>query len=189
MYTGVAICRDFDAPNRGPVVIQDWDGDDEAMKKVPTKLTYVAGDLDISSWGFECPTLENLKPGTAIKDMFKFYLDRSFATETFRKVPDCKPKHKNVRLWYKDFLRVLHGHIVRQLREQWREDPYTTSVEYVFSIPTMWKDNDDLVREFRDLVDEAGFGDTGNVVMELTEGEAAAVFTAKQLDHKFQVRL
>lgn len=122
-----------------------------------------------------------------IKDMFKFYLDTFFATEKFRRVPNSIPKHKDIRMWYRDFLTALHAHIVSQLRSRWREDPDATSVEYVFSIPTMWKDKDALVREFRDLVDEAGFGNTGTVVMDLTEGEAAAVFTAKQLDHKFQV--
>jgi hypothetical protein len=187
VHVGVAVCRDFNAPYGRPVVIQDWDGNEVADKKVPTKLTYAAGELDISSWGFECPTLDNLGRGMAIKDMFKFYLDTSFTTEKFRRVPESIPKHKNVKLWYNDFLTALHNHIIRQLKERWQADPSATTVEYVFSIPTMWKDNDTLVREFRDIVDEAGFGKTGMVVMELTEGEAAAVFTAKQLDHRFQV--
>lgn len=72
------------------------------------------------------------------------------------------------------------------LREQSIIDEHLTPIEFVFSIPTIWTD-DALLQCFRELVDSSGFAATGTVIMEMTEGEAAAVFTAKSQDHSFEV--
>ncbi|CZR68337.1 uncharacterized protein PAC_18236 [Phialocephala subalpina] len=186
--TGVAIATYFDAPNGRHIdmrVLERWPGTDRTEKKVPTRVAYTAGELGIHSWGFGCPELRDLGGGMAIKDMFKFFLDPSYV-EKFGPAPHKIPKRENVRLWYKDFLTALYAHIIKDLRDVPRIDlsSKSTSIEFVFSIPTRW--NDDNVREFRDIAEDAGFGDTGNVIMELTEGEAAAVFTSKRLAHRFQ---
>ncbi|KUJ23919.1 uncharacterized protein LY89DRAFT_726969 [Mollisia scopiformis] len=189
--TGVAICTDFDAPSGREThvrVIEQWPGAVESVvKKVPTRVAYTAGELGIHSWGFGCPELSDLGGGRAIKDMFKFFLDTSYVKKKFGQGPQA-PKPENVRLWYKDFLTAIYTHIVQELRDEPKIDfdSPSTSVEFVFSIPTEWKDKDDLVREFRDIVDDAGFGKTGQVHMDLTEGEAAAVFTANKLNYTFQ---
>ncbi|CZR70252.1 uncharacterized protein PAC_20153 [Phialocephala subalpina] len=183
--TGVAICSDFNSGNGIPSVIQNWPGSNTIVNKVPTKLVYAAAEIDIRYWGMECPDLQSLEGATAIIDVFKFFLDRSHV-EKFRRVPPAAFKLENVKMWYADFLTALHGHIMRHLREQLRVDFDSTSVEFIFSIPTSWKGDDLLVGRFRELVEKSGFGNNGNVVMEMTEAEAAAVFTAKIHQHNFQ---
>lgn len=189
--TGVAICANQDAWDGRPIVIQQWPGlktnkTPINANKVPTIVGYKAGEKGIHSWGFECPSLENIGRGMAIKDMFKFYLDDYFLREKFQRNPEETPKLENVKSWYTDFLAALYAHIIQFLQERLRIDVRSTPIEFVFSIPTSWKDKDLIVRCFRELVDSAGFGRAGNVSMELTEGEASAVFTAKRLEHEFQ---
>ncbi|KAF8847414.1 hypothetical protein BDZ45DRAFT_754923 [Acephala macrosclerotiorum] len=173
--TGVAIYADHNANARNdrPVVIQQWPGTKYYVNKVPTKIAYKAGEIGIDSWGFKCPELENIDRGIAIKDMFKFSLD----TGSVRDASNLE----NVKLWYRDFLDALYTHIIRYLRERLRIDITSTSIDFIFSIPTLWREKDLLVRTFHELVDKAGFGVIGNVIMELTEGEASA-------SHKFQER-
>lgn len=189
MLVGVAfgIDRTPNAPVRNfeSYVIDTWPGTDRTECKVPTKVAYTAGEIGIHSWGFGCPELGDLRGGQAVKDMFKFFLDTS--KERFG--PSQAVKLENVKLWYTDFLKALHAHIMDYLPTKPRIDinNNSTSIEFVFSIPTRWKDDDELLQKFRDIVDDAGFGD--HVKMDLTEGEAAAVFTFDQLKHKFQVSL
>ncbi|KAF8852058.1 hypothetical protein BDZ45DRAFT_807834 [Acephala macrosclerotiorum] len=189
--TGVAVCVNQDAWGGRPIVIQQWPGlktnkTPINANKVPTQVGYKAGEKGIHSWGFECPSFGNIGRGMAIKDMFKFYLDDYFLGGKFQRTPEETPKLENVKSWYTDFLTALYAHIIQFLQERLRIDVRSTPIEFVFSIPTSWKDKDLSVRCFRELVDSAGFGRAGNVIMELTEGEASAVFTAKHLGHEFQ---
>lgn len=188
---GIAFCANQDAWNGKPVVIQQWPGLKASINanKVPTKVGYNAGEIGLGSWGFECPAPENIPPGSAVKDLFKFHLDNSFLGRKFQRSPQTAPKIENVKMWYIDFLTALHTHIIRFLRERLRIDVNSTPTEFIFSIPTSWNEDDLMVRCFRELVHAAGFEKAGNVIMELTEGEASAVFTAKYLGHKFQVCL
>ncbi|CZR55854.1 uncharacterized protein PAC_05742 [Phialocephala subalpina] len=182
--TGVAIY--YNAPDGRFIVLQQWPGtEDRTTSKVPTRLTYKAGEVDIHSWGFSCPELGNLGPGMAIKDMFKFYLDTYFVKQKFLRASENAPKLKDVKSWYAHFLGALHNHIMHYLQEQLIIDVHLTTIEFVFGIPTIWTD-DALLQCFRELVDSAGFAETGTVIMEMTEGEAAAVFTAKSRDHSFE---
>ena len=121
-----------------------------------------------------------------VKELFKFFLDERVLRQTFENNPQALPETiDDVKLWYKGFLRVLNDHISRQLtKSPWLVDWDLTKVEYVFSLPTSWKNDVRLVQAFKDIVKESGFG-THNV--RLTEGEAAAVYTAKNLQHEYKV--
>lgn len=156
------------------------------MNKVPTRVSYKAGKATYHSWGFKCPELEDVGPAMAIKEMFKFHLGKWFSGGDREREQNGAFELEDVKLWYKDFLSALYLHIVQYLRETWKVDVGLTTVEYIFSIPTWWGRQDQLVQIFRELVDAAGFKD-GHVIMNLTEAEASAVFTAKSLGHGFQV--
>jgi hypothetical protein len=155
--------------------------------KVPTKVAYKAGIARMRSWGFNCPSIEDIGVGMAVKDMFKFYLDKRFLNDTFENNLEAAPGTiDDVMSWYSDFLSALYDHIVKCLQDKWPVDFDLKKVEYIFGLPTSWKDNVPLVQLFRQIVEKSGFG-TGNVIIRLTEGEASAVFTAKNLEHKFKV--
>ncbi|KUJ23927.1 uncharacterized protein LY89DRAFT_662708 [Mollisia scopiformis] len=187
--TGVAVWSDL-CPMLN--VIQKWPmrpgSRPTVVNKVPTKVAYEAGKASIDSWGFGCPEVDKIGPAMAVKDLFKFLLDRDYFRKEFEGNFDAAPGTvDDVALWYGDFLRALHEHIVHCLEDGWNVDLELTKVEYNFSIPTPWADNDKLIEMFRDIVEEVGFAH-GNesVVMQLTEAEASAVFTVKQ--HKFRFK-
>ena len=186
-FTGIAVGFYDNAGTQEPKVIQIWPGLESALaNKVPTKVTFKAGKAGIHSWGFECPPIEELGRGMAVKDLFKFHLDPSFLKDSFESNPEAIPGDiEDVKFWYSGFLGALYHHIVKYLRDVCKEDFDATKIEYIFSLPTSWKDKDRLVQSFRRIVEVAGFGD--DVTMELTEGEASAVFTAKELNQKFRV--
>ncbi|KAE8449334.1 hypothetical protein EG329_008235 [Mollisiaceae sp. DMI_Dod_QoI] len=183
---GVAIYETDGAQTGRLVVIQKWPSSSEVVSKVPTRVAYTAGEIGIHSWGLGCPELGEIGRGVAIKDMFKFFLNEHFVKGKFPAIPHQAPKIENVRMWYEDFLTALYHHIVSQLREIENIDLKLSHIEFIFSIPTAWLDNDQVLQEFRKLVDRAGFSKIGDVIMRLTEGEAAAVFTAKRLEDRFQ---
>lgn len=118
--------------------------------------------------------------------MFKFYLNTHFVQEKFARVPEDAPKLRYVMAWYKHFLSALHDYIMQYIRVELRLDVNSSPIEFVFSIPTIWTDAT-LVQCFRELVDTSGFALSGTVGMDLTEGEAAAIYTAKSRDHRFEV--
>jgi hypothetical protein len=190
---GVAIC----SPDRmepgepiSPVVLQRWPSTDAVANKVPTLVAYRAGDIRITSWGFACPSLGEVGPGMGVKGLFKFLLDENRLREMNEKTTkDNQYDIENVRGWFKDFFTALHGHIVAHLEDKpWLVDWNSTKIEYIFSLPTSWKDNDNLVHDFEGIVNLA-FKPNKNcsVAIGLTEGEASAVCTAKRTDHKYKV--
>jgi hypothetical protein len=123
--------------------------------------------------------------------LFKFLLDKKYLEEVNKaKSEDEQESMENVRKWFTDFLSKLHDHIVAILEgPPWLVDWGSTKVEYIFSLPTSWEDNDDLVKELKGIVQLAGFGSGKNcsVTIGLTEGVASAVYTAKSVDHNFNV--
>jgi len=123
----------------------------------------------------------------AVKDMFKFYLDKTFLRDKFEGNFEAAPGNlDDVVLWFGDFLRELYAHIKKYLQDIWKVDFNLTKVEYIFGLPTSWKDNYKLVQLFRSTAVEAGFR-TDNIILDLTEAEASAIFTAKHTDEEFKV--
>src|SRR6266516_317899 len=205
MPIGVAICSP-DTIGRGdaikPVVIQDWPNFRQRalVNKVPTMLAYRAGHFRIDSWGLSCPPLDELRPGMAIIQRFKLFLNDDDLENSFESDIGTVD---DVRMWYRHFLTALHEHIVTHLqRPPWRVDWSSTKVEYIFSLPTVWKDNNQLVEDFKKIVKQAGFGsrekcgrhkncgrhENCSVTIGLTEGEASAVYTAAtSSEHKYKV--
>jgi hypothetical protein len=194
---GVAIC----SPDRTskesimPIPIQKWPCSGIAglkvTNKVPTLVSYRAGDLRVRSWGFTCLSRGNPSPNMTVCRLFKFLLDEKYLEKVNEgKSKDEQESIENVRKWFTDFLSELHNHIVAHLEDPpWFVDWGSTKVEYIFSLPTSWQDNDELIEELKKIVKQAGFGSEENcsVTIGLTEGVASAVYTAKSVNHNFNV--
>lgn len=97
-----------------------------------------------------------------------------------------------MRNWYEDFLTGLYKHIRKYISDllmltDWKK----YKIDFLFSFPTTWKES--VIEEFRNIVNEAGFGKDGagfeqdgmghSVHIELTEAEAAAVYAAAGPQH------
>ena len=189
---GVAICSADVDPNQPikPVPIQQWPGTDaiRITNKVPTAVAYRVADLRVQSWGFECPS----RWESGVRGRFKFLLDEEELERANREALSSNPESiENIRKFFLDFLAELHEHIVAHLADApWLVDWAFTKVEYIFSLPTSWENNEELVEDFRDIAEDAGFGTEENstLTIGLTEGVASAVCTAKSVGHNYKVR-
>ncbi|KAF4625508.1 hypothetical protein G7Y89_g12658 [Cudoniella acicularis] len=214
--TGVAIysTRRFISPGTSqgkiqPVVLQDWPDCPRTGKKVnvynkvPTRLTYKAGDLRALSWGFSCLPREELDEAMLVREHFKLlleddclvsYNERLKNEQNTRKDKNQRSQNdkeiiENVHKWFVDFLDKLERHIAENLENPpWRVDFDDTKVDYIFSLPTAWKENKVLVERFQQIIEEAGFasGQNCTATTGLSEAVASAVWTAKVVNHKFK---
>jgi hypothetical protein len=171
-----------------PVVIQNWPGIVGIANKVPTVVSYRAGNYDLRSWGFECPSPRNLELGTRVVDNFKLFLNEAFLEDTFKDRPQSTiGTHADVQKWFGDFLGTLYRYIGTHISDYLKlTDWKFATVHYVFSVPTIW-DGSAVVRTFENIVKNAGFGNGGIdhfLELDLTEAEAAAVYTAKSSKHQ-----
>jgi hypothetical protein len=188
---GVAIYSHNPPSRPGPTVVQKWPGSNEFVNKVPTAITYRAGSLRPLSWGLACPKPGEIGPGICVKRLFKFFLDENFLQEMKMRNPDGVPGEiDDVRMWYRDFLSSLHEHILTELEAPYQVDSKLTKLEYVFSLPTAWKEKGKLAKEFGDILKQAGFGDGENssVAIGITEAEASAVQAAVSRGCQYKVR-
>ena len=139
--------------------------------KVPTRVAYDdSGELQ--GWGASIdPDDEDLN----IEELFKLYLHGP-VSDPF----ESHPSPEEARRYFKDYMSELFKYIqqfFRDRRPRWESE----KVEYLFSIPTTWR-NPAHVRQIERLIQEAGFGRNETlrrVVIGATEAEAAAVCAAK----------
>ncbi|KAH8646469.1 hypothetical protein BGZ60DRAFT_535606 [Tricladium varicosporioides] len=163
-----------------PKWVQDWPDTKEKVNKVPTSLTYLGGHRRVRSWGFGCPRESDLDRGE-IKSKFKFMLDE-------RALPEGVDMD-DVRTWFLDYLGKIYKHITDYLARSKMFDQSTSITEYIFSLPTAWENNQQLIDRFEQLIADAGFGSVKNSRARtgLTEAVASAVYTARSVKHKFEL--
>lgn len=157
-----------------PKTIQHWPGKmiNELANKVPTALQYEYDSNTVKAWGFLCDP-DNRDTDTITR--FKLYLD-----PTHSDARQDSPSLGQARQWFHDYLCCIHNHIETTFSEsfpRWK----TQRTEFVFSVPTTWK-NPGLVAETKRIIKKAGFGTDGpghRVEIGLTEAEAAAVYASK----------
>ncbi|OCL00454.1 uncharacterized protein K441DRAFT_626083 [Cenococcum geophilum 1.58] len=189
-YTGVAFST-LDWPE--PRVIKNWPSPRRihVENKVPTAVTYRAGRKRID-WGFESPAPAEIRPGMAVWDRFKLFLDPTILkklSETCNVEDlDLIPTYDDIKMWFEDFLTKLYEYIVAYMTKYFHlKDWEAARVVYSFSVPTTWNNRIDVVKTFEDIIRKAGFGksEQHSVKIELTEAEAAAVYTARKWkDHR-----
>lgn len=164
-----------------PRLIQDWPGRaGQFESKVPTVLTYEGSRL--SSWGFECEYDygSNEQPKRERK-WFKLLLDKEVLQRA-----GSKFSSKEVEKWYVDFLTELYKHIKSTMKAQ-RSEAWAGKVQFLFSVPTTW--NPATTNLYEKLIKDAGFGKerkSHKVSVSWTEAQAAAIYTAKNLEQQFK---
>lgn len=95
----------------------------------------------------------------------------------------------DVEKWLEDYLRKIYEHIQFRLAPQLGQLPWENAkVEFIFSVPTTWAPNP-TVERFRKIIERSGYSRyaTHSVSIGLTEAEAAAVWTAKEISGIFKV--
>jgi hypothetical protein len=156
-----------------PKCIQDWPEviGNKLANKVATQVGYDASGRP-KSWGFLC---DGDEPNIRVVECFKLYLDPNFVD----RFPN-RPSTREAKRYFKDYMTFVYGHVdefFRNSHPRWDEE----QVEFLFSVPTTWK-NPNQSAEIERLINEAGFGgDTllRRVKIAQTEAEAAAIYAAK----------
>lgn len=160
-----------------PKTLQHWPGKmiSELANKVPTRIQYREDSREIKAWGFLC---DQESEDTDTQEYFKLHLDPEYVDpRTDADVPTLE----DARKWFQDYLRCLHDHIENYFSDafpRWK----TQRTEFVFSVPTTWK-NAGMIAETERLIKGAGYGRDGinhRVGIGLTEAEAAAVYASQQ---------
>jgi hypothetical protein len=167
----------------GPLCISQWPGTTRLEKKVQTAVEYRAAERNILSWGFQCPSPGDSKPEKRVVDRFKLFLDYDFLKDA----PDEVGTHEDVQIWFEDFLRALHKHVVIEVCNKLKLDKNSwesQTVHYLFSVPTTW--NAEVAEMLEKVVRRAGFRAEAphSVEIRLSEAEAAAVYTACSSRHQ-----
>lgn len=155
--------------------IQHWPGKgiNELANKVPTLLQYEDDAATIKSWGFLSDTEESNED---ILTCFKLHLDPTYHDPR----PEA-PRLAQARQWFQDYLRCIHDHIV-EIFENSLPKWSLTRTEFIFSVPTTWK-NPSMIIQMERLIKGAGYGSDGpyhRARVGLTEAEAAAVYASRQ---------
>lgn len=166
-----------------PRTLQHWPGaqGSELANRVDTALAYDIRTDEVAAWGF---TVDRDDPRYRIEELCKLYLDPEYRDE-FRNAPTLE----EARRWFTDHLVCVYRHINRDF-SQWLPRWNTKRVEWVFSVPTTWK-NPAMIAETEQLIRSAGFGREQNHKLEitLTEAEAVAVYVSKNHYQKGDVFL
>ncbi|KAB8077963.1 hypothetical protein BDV29DRAFT_167418 [Aspergillus leporis] len=171
-FTGVAYsCAPDWLP---PKTIQRWPGKlpGELANKVPTSIEYCSGPGNIQSWGFKCdPEVK----GSDIKEFFKLHLAPQYRDE-YR----GGPTRQEAQRWFQDYILCVYQHVVSHFNNT---IPHfgTRQVEFLFSVPTTWKDVR-MVEETRGLLERVINTKTPRhrASIGLTEAEAAAVYAGNE---------
>lgn len=173
--TCTAVCWSKEPEWSYPQQIQKWPrppGGNPAQldNKVTTAVGYDAND-NLANWGFV--TGRDGLPVT-LEDQFKLYIDPVFPDES-----PTRPIYEQVLRFYEDYMTSLCRYIESFFQTS-TIDFYERNVEFLFSIPTTWK-NPTITANLERILANAGFqGYNRRLKIYLTEAEAAAVNAAKE---------
>ena len=163
-----------------PETLTHWPGRtiSQIDYKAPTLVGYDHGNSAIPrACGFEVDVEDETLD---VREFFKLDLDPRFGHD----LPDRYPMNE-VYKWFQDYMTFVYRSIISALSKEqprWKG----CKIDFMFSVPTTWKDPAMIVR-IEQLLRQAGFGRDGeyhNVEITLTEAEAAAVYACK---HQYQV--
>ncbi|KAL4870409.1 hypothetical protein BDV12DRAFT_207712 [Aspergillus spectabilis] len=157
-----------------PKTIQRWPGKllSELANKVPTSLVYGPDGKTLKDWGFGCDTEDNT---SEIKEFFKLHLaPHNESDGTGASITKQEARH-----WFQDYIYCIYKHVVKHFDDS-IPGFEKMRVEFIFSVPTTWKDVR-MIEEIRRLIDKAIQKGAPNhwACIGLTEAEAAAVYACR----------
>ncbi|KAJ5769200.1 hypothetical protein N7520_003759 [Penicillium odoratum] len=170
-FTGVAYSS---APEwLPPKTIQRWPGKlpGELANKVPTYIEYDEQGL-VKNWGFQCDQEDK---SSNIKEFFKLHLAPQYHDDY-----PGSPSRGQAQKWFQDYIQCVYRHVISHFNNC-IPNFVSRHVEFLFSVPTTWKDVR-MVEETRRLLETAISAKTPmhRVSIGLTEAEAAAVYAGNE---------
>ncbi|KAJ5623175.1 hypothetical protein N7490_011780 [Penicillium lividum] len=175
-FTGVAYSS---APEwLPPKTIQRWPGKlpGELANKAPTYIEYDEQGL-VKNWGFQCDQEDK---SSNIKEFFKLHLAPQYHDDY-----PGSPSREQAQKWFQDYIQCVYRHVISHFNNC-IPNFVSRHVEFLFSVPTTWKDVR-MVEETRRLLETAISAKTPmhHVSIGLTEAEAAAVYAGQPIGSAF----
>lgn len=142
---------------------------------MPTCIEYEPDSNSVRNWGFQCNPEDK---GSHVKEFFKLHLAPQYQDGH----PGAPSRHEAQR-WFQDYVQCIYQHVVSHFNSTIPQFA-ARKVEFIFSVPTTWKDVR-MVEETRRLLERAIGARTPNhrASIGLTEAEAAAVYAGNEHYH------
>ena len=142
--------------------------------KVPSEVAYKYEPDPACLWGFQIPDImprtQWMKLGLVPDTKSEISSGIAFTYKDIRRAD--VPYHTSLHGVVTDYLRSLHKHIIKMLRNKLGEAFETMSLEFVITVPAMWPDKAKM--DTLACAEEAGFGKTSKIRI-VSEPEAAAI--------------
>lgn len=178
-------------------VVKSWPGggggiDNRNLDKAPTEISFENGE---TLWGYEIPQ------GTKRHSCFKLLLDEkaskrtyddpSLASEVDGNMRPSLPDGKTVQDVTFEYLRLLYGNVMKQLRAHVPDTFDVTPIHFILTVPAIWSHA--AQRATLDAAKRAQFGSRkGDKITMVSEPEAAGAYCLsemhkKSMGHKLKV--
>lgn len=167
-------------------VIKKWPGggggiDNRDLEKVPTEISFESGK---TMWGYEIPS------STTRHSCFKLLLDEkaskriyddpNLAAAVDSDMHPSLPDGKTVLDVTFEYLRLLHNHIMKQLREHVPDTFDSTPIHFVLTVPAIWSHA--AQRATLGAAKRAGIGARkGDRITMVSEPEAAGAYCLSEM--------
>lgn len=178
-------------------MVDNWPGKRRKDEiKTPTRLVYNFDsrrkkETTVSSWGFQCNERDRNDPTKTLRDWFKPLLESKHLNQKNQTLAEAgypTQSEADVTRWLEDYLSQIYRQTKQEISSQYNWE--TSTVVFIFSLPTTWSSHAMIERKFKNSIFRAGFGSVGpnhTVELGLTEAEAAAVYTADAGQNLYQV--
>lgn len=145
----------------------------ELANKAPTCIEYCSeSPQTVKNWGFKCDWEDR---SLDVKEFFKLHL-----APLYRDLHPGSFSRQDAQRWFRDYVHCVYQHVVAHFSTSIPQFA-RRKVEFLFSVPTTWKDVR-MVEETRRLLEDAVDASSPNhrAFIGLTEAEAAAVYAGNE---------
>lgn len=145
----------------------------------------------VKCWGYQVNNYQRVQPPDRLLENWKVFLDQHMIDRARQAEVENVPRSPaETQTMVTAYLEQIYLHIKESIQEVNGRGWKDKTISFVFSLPTTWTSLDSVER-FKEAIAKAGFGQENlskhTAEVELTEAEAAAVFTLKEAQVKYDV--
>jgi hypothetical protein len=145
----------------------------------------------VKYWGYQVNNHQRVQPPDRLLENWKIFLDQQMINEARQaEVEDVPRSLQETQAMVTAYLEQIYYHIKESIQAEIGRGWEEKTIAFVFSLPTTWT-SVATVERFKEAIANAGFGMENpakhTAELDLTEAEAAAVFTLKEAQVKYNV--
>ena len=145
----------------------------------------------VKYWGYQVNNHQRVHPPDRLLENWKIFLDQQMINEARQaELEDVPRSLQETQAMVTAYLEQIYYHIKESIQAEIGRGWAEKTIIFVFSLPTTWTSMA-TVERFKEAIAKAGFGMENpakhTAEVDLTEAEAAAVFTLKEAQVKYNV--